>query len=179
MRGRGARPPGCREPLPGRTVGVFEASAREASRSGFLDTLSEEAAQELLAGSIRISVPAGALIYQEGEPPRVLVVVDGLLRVFLRAADGRQLTVRYVHEGGVVGLALVLGGPGPTSVQALTASAVAALRVDTVRSMLGSVPDVALACAEELTQQLYESLGNLCGRASRSSRTRWGRFARS
>jgi CRP/FNR family cyclic AMP-dependent transcriptional regulator len=151
---------------------VFEALACEAPRSGFVATLPEEAARELLAGAIRISVPTGALIYQEGEPPRVLVVVDGLLRVFLRSADGRQLTVRYVHEGGVVGLALVLGGPGPTSVQALTASAVAALRLDTVRSMLGSDPGVALACAEELTRQLYESLGNLSEHAFLTVRRR-------
>lgn len=135
-------------------------------------TLPPEAAEGLLAGAIRITVPAGALVYQEGEPPRVLVVLDGLLRAFLLSPDGRQLTVRYLHEGDVTGLALLLGGPGPTSVQAVTASAVAALRVETVRSLLGSDPGVARACAEELTRQLYELLDHLSEHAFLSVRRR-------
>jgi CRP/FNR family transcriptional regulator len=104
-------------------------------------------------------------VYREEEPPRVIVVIDGLLRVFLRSADGRQLTVRYVRSGDVTGLALVLGGPGPLSVQAVTSASVAALRLDTLRSMLASDPRVARACAEELTRQVYLLLGDLSAQA--------------
>ena len=69
-----------------------------------------------LPNSIRISVPAGALLYRDDERPRVLIVLSGRLRVFLSSAGGRQLTVRYAGRGDVVGLGLVLGRPGPTSV---------------------------------------------------------------
>jgi CRP/FNR family transcriptional regulator len=145
---------------------------REGARCGFLSTLPADAGERLLAEAIRITIPAGALVYREGETPRVIVVLDGLLRVFLRSSDGRQLTVRYAHDGDVTGLALVLGGPGPMSVQAMTGASVAAVGVDTLRSMLESDPGVARACAEELTRQLYCALDDLSQQAFLSVRQR-------
>ena len=91
--------------------------------------------------------------------------MSGLLRVFLRSADGRQVTVRYVRDGDVAGLLLVLGGPGPTSIQAMTSASVAALQVDTLRSLLASDPRVARVCAGELTRQLYKALEDLSEQA--------------
>ena len=134
-------------------------------RDGFFANLPEEVADRLLAEAIRISVPAGALVYREGESPRVFVVIRGLLRVFLRSADGRQVTVRYARDGEVAGLLFVLGGPGPTSIQAMTSASVAALQVDTLRSLVASDPRVARACAEELTRQLYKALEDLAEQA--------------
>ncbi len=151
---------------------MLDELAQEGSRGGFLSALPEDAAKRLMAGAIRISVPAGALVYREEETPRVIVVVDGLLRVFLRSADGRQVTVRYARSGDVAGLALVLGGPGPTSIQAMTSASVAALRLDTLRLLLGSDPRVARACAEELTRQLYLALDDLSEQAFLSVRQR-------
>ena len=144
---------------------VIDEFVRDGLRGGFLFALPEDAAQRLLAGAIRISVPAGALFYRDGESPRVIVVISGLLRVFLRSADGRQVTVRYLRDGDVAGLALVVGGPGPTSIQAMTTASVAALQVDTLRSLLASDPRVARACAEELTRQLYRALEDLSEQA--------------
>jgi CRP/FNR family transcriptional regulator len=146
-------------------VDVLEDLLQEGRRRDFLTALPKDAAERLLTGAIRITVPAGALVYRDQETPRVFVVIDGLLRLFLRSADGRQVTVRYVRSGEVIGLPLVLGGPGPMSVQAMTSASVAALRVDTLRSMLASDPDVARACAEELTRQLYLALDDLSEQA--------------
>lgn len=139
---------------------------------GFVSSLPKEAAERLLAGAITISVPAGALIGGDEESPRVIVVVHGLLRIFLRSADGRQVTVRYARSGDVAGLTLVLGGPGPTSIQAMTSSSVAALRVDDLRALLASDPAVARACAEELTRQLHRALDDLSEQAFLSVRQR-------
>ncbi len=139
---------------------------------GFLSSLPKEAAERLLAGAITISVPAGALISGDEESPRVIVVVGGLLRIFLRSVDGRQVTVRYARSGDVAGLTLVVGGPGPTSIQAMTSSSVAALRVDELRALLASDPAVARACAEELTRQLYRALDDLSEQAFLSVRQR-------
>lgn len=58
------------------------------------------------------------------------------------------------------------------SVQAMTSASVAALRVDTLRSMLASDPRVTRACAEELTRQLYLALGDLSEQAFLSVRLR-------
>ena len=132
---------------------------------GFLFALPREAAERLLAEAILINLPAGALVYRDEESPRLIVVVKGLLRVFLTSADGRQVTVRYARSGDVAGLALVVGGPAPMSIQAMTSALVAALRVDTLRAMLATDPGVARACAEELTRQLYRALDDISEQA--------------
>lgn len=145
---------------------MIDGSVRgEVRGGGFLSGLPQDVAERLVNEAIRISVPAGALVYREGESPRVLVVLSGLLRVFLRSTDGRQLTVRYVRSGDVAGLLFVLGGPGPTSIQAMTPASIAALSVETLRSLLASDPRVARVCAEELTRQLYKALEDLSERA--------------
>ena len=138
---------------------------RDSTRGGFFFALPEAARARLLAESIRISVPAGALLYRDDERPRVLIVLGGRLRVFLSSADGRQLTVRYASRGDVVGLGLVLGGPGPTSVDSRTAASVLACGIDVVRSLIATDPDVARMCAEELTRQLYRALDELSEQA--------------
>ncbi len=143
----------------------LDGSASERPVGGFLSTLPSEVVERLLAEAIRITVPGGALIYRDEERPQVIVVVSGLLRVFLSSADGRQVTVRYARSGDVTGLALVLGGPGPMSVQAVTGASVLALRVESLRSLIASDPRVARACAEELTRQLYRALEDLSEQA--------------
>ncbi len=139
---------------------------------GFLVSLPADAAERLLAEAIRINVPAGAVIYRDEESPRLIVVVRGLLRVFLTSVDGRQVTVRYARSGDVAGLALVIGGPAPMSIQAVTSALVVALRADTLRALLATDPGVARACAEELTSQLHQLLDDISEQAFRSVRQR-------
>ena len=139
---------------------------------GFLFALPREAAERLLAEAIRINVPAGALIYHDEESPRLIVVVKGLLRVFLTSPDGRQVTVRYARSGDVAGLALVVGGPAPMSIEAMTSALVVALRVESLRALLATDPGVARACAEELTRQLYRALDDVSEQAFLTVRQR-------
>lgn len=139
---------------------------------GFLSALPRSAANRLLMDGVRINVPAGALVYRDSERPRVFVVVRGLLRVFVSSADGRQVTVRYVRGGDVAGLALVVGGPGPMSIEAMTGALVLALRVDQLRCLLATDAGVARVCAEELVRQLYQVLGDLSQQAFLSVRER-------
>jgi CRP/FNR family transcriptional regulator, cyclic AMP receptor protein len=146
--------------------------AGEGTRTGFLFALPGAAVETLLTEAIRMDVPAGSLIYRGDESPRVFVVLDGLVRVFLSSPEGRQVTVRYARRGDVAGLALVLGGPAPESIQAMTAASVVAFRVETLRALIASDPGVASACAEELTRQLYRALGDLSEQAFWSVRQR-------
>jgi CRP/FNR family transcriptional regulator len=144
---------------------VLEQLTQTATRSGFLSTLPRDAARRLLVDTIRISVPAGALISRDDESPRVIVVISGLLRVFLHSPEGRQVTVRYARSGDVAGLPFALGWPAATSVQAVTSTSVAAVRADTLRSLLASDAGVGRACAEEMARQLGRALDDLSEQA--------------
>jgi CRP/FNR family transcriptional regulator len=155
-----------------RPAHALDELALEGLGSGFLFALPRDAAERLLAEAIRINVPAGALIYRDDESPRLIVVVKGLLRVFLSSVDGRQVTVRYARSGDVTGLALVIGGPAPWSIQAMTSSLVVALRVEALRALLATDPGVARVCAEELTRQLYRLLEDISEQAFLSVRQR-------
>jgi CRP/FNR family transcriptional regulator len=155
-----------------RRTQALDELARDGLGGGFLFALPRAAAERLLAEAIRINVPAGAIVYRDDERPRILVVVRGLLRVYLTSPDGRQVTVRYARAGDVAGLALVVGGPAPMSIQAMTRADFLALRVESVRALLASDPGVARACAEELTRQLYRVLQDLSEQAFLSVRQR-------
>ena len=158
-----------------RPAHALDELALEGLGGGFLFALPREAAERLLAEAIRINVPAGALIYRDDERPRLMVVVKGLLRIFLSSADGRQVTVRYARSGDVVGLALVIGGPAPESIGAMTSSLVVALRVEALRALLAMDSAVARACAEELTRQLYWLLEDISEQTFHSVRQRLAR----
>lgn len=142
---------------------------------GFLLALPRDAAEQLLREAIRINLPPGALVYRDEESPRLIVVVNGLLRVFVSSVDGRQVTVRYARSGDVAGLVLVIGGPAPMSIQAITSSLVLALRVDTLHALLATDSDVARACAEELSRQLHELLEDISQQSFLTIRQRLAR----
>src|SRR5437868_1063207 len=76
---------------------------------------------QLLGGALRVDIPAGSVVYREGDAPRCGLLVSGLARVFLLGADGRQVTVRYMRPGSMSGASLVIRGtPAAASVQAVT-----------------------------------------------------------
>jgi CRP/FNR family cyclic AMP-dependent transcriptional regulator len=72
---------------------------------------------ELLAEGERTDYPAGTTIYREGAAPRAVLVIDGLLRVYMTSAEGRQVTVRYARDADVLGIAVLVGGPVNVAVQ--------------------------------------------------------------
>ena len=147
------------------------AAADELPR-GFLSELPDHARDRLLAGAIRSTVAAGTMVFEGDDRPRVIVVERGLLRVFLSSIDGRQVTARYIRTGDVAGLPMVVGGPGPMSVQAMTSAVTASLRVDALRELLATDPAVARACASELARELYQTFDELYGQAFLSIRQR-------
>jgi CRP/FNR family transcriptional regulator len=144
-------------------------------QSGFLSTLPATAALRLLEDALRIDVPAGGTVYRDEEQPRAIVVRHGLLRVFRSSQDGRQVTIRYARDGDVLGLLLVLGGPAPITIEALTSASVVALRVSTLRELLETDPAVARACAQELARQLAHAFDEIAEQAFLSVRQRVAR----
>src|SRR5262245_16899904 len=76
--------------------------------------------ESLINGGRVIEFPAGQTVYAEADAERLAVVLQGLLRVYMHASDGRQVTVRYVRAGDLLGVPALVGGPAPVFVQAVT-----------------------------------------------------------
>ena len=154
----------------------FDDAALAVLEDGFLGQLPPEIARRLLDEALRLELPTGSVMHgDEAGPVAPLLVVSGLLRVFMEASDGRQVTVRYVHPGQEVGVMPVLLGPVNASAQAVVPSVVAVLRHDSFRRLLDENVDVARAVATEMAYSLREAMTELAGHAFLSVRDRIGR----
>ncbi|MFL6076007.1 MAG: Crp/Fnr family transcriptional regulator [Mycobacteriales bacterium] len=91
-----------------------------------------------------MSVPARSELVPDSSEQLTAVVVDGLIRTYLRSANGRQLTVRYSRNGALLGVPSLFSAVAPgIAVQALTDSRVLMLRPATVRQLART--DIVLA----------------------------------
>jgi CRP/FNR family transcriptional regulator, cyclic AMP receptor protein len=125
-----------------------------------------------VAGGILVDFSAGAAVYTEAETERFGVVARGLLRVYMHASDGRQVTVRYVRTGDLLGAPALVGGPAPVFVQALTGSAVYFMDVARVKRLVREDAAVAWCFAVESVQRLYDVLEELAGNTFATVRQR-------
>jgi len=124
----------------------------------FLGRLPPDLVDDMLAAGDRIDVPAGSTVYREGSPPRTLLVVRGLLRVYMTSPEGRQVTVRYARDGDVLGIAVLVGGPADVGVQTLGEASLFWIDSRILRAAARRDAAVAWALAEELNRRLYETL---------------------
>src|SRR6187551_1488550 len=68
--------------------------------------------ESLVAGGRVVDFPSGGTVYAEADAEK--------LRVYMHAGDGRQVTVRYVRAGDLLGVPALIAGPAPVFVQAVT-----------------------------------------------------------
>ena len=108
---------------------------------------------------------AGAGRPHRDPEPRVGLVVEGIIRLYMTAPDGRQVTVRYARPGQLLGIPALIGGPAPVSVSMLTRSVLLMLPVEALRSTAHERADVAWLFAEEVCRRLYDTLEGLAGNA--------------
>jgi CRP/FNR family transcriptional regulator len=95
--------------------------------------------------------------YEEDEP-RCGLVITGLIRVYMTSPDDRQITVRYAHAADLLGIAAIVGGPAPTSVQILTDSVLLMLNIQTLQTSGQTEPKVGWLMAQEVTHRLYDTV---------------------
>jgi CRP/FNR family transcriptional regulator, cyclic AMP receptor protein len=141
-------------------------------RAGPWASLPAETLELLTAGGRLSDISAAAVVYAEADAERFGVVVRGLLRVYMDTSDGRQVTVRYVRAGGLLGAPALIGGPAPVFVQALTDSAMYFMDVPHVKRVAGQNAAVAWAMAEESVHRLYDILEELAGNTFATVRQR-------
>jgi len=141
-------------------------------RDGPWASLPTETVGRLVAGGKLSDISTGVTVYTEADTERFGVVVRGLLRVYMHTSDGRQVTVRYVRRGGLLGGPALVGGPAPVFVQALTDSAVYFMDVEQVKRFARGDAAVAWVLAEESVHRLYDVLEELAGNTFATVRQR-------
>jgi len=131
--------------------------------------------ESLTAGGRVVDFRTGSTVYTEADAERLAVMMDGLLRVYMHASDGRQVTVRYVRAGDLLGVPALVGGPAPVFVQAVTPGE--AFFFDLAQVKRAALVDASLAwaLAEECVHRLYDVLEELAGNAFASVRQRVAR----
>jgi CRP/FNR family transcriptional regulator len=131
--------------------------------------------ESLIEGGRVVEFPTGHVVYSEADAERLAVVLHGLLRVYMHASDGRQVTVRYVRAGELLGVPALVGGPAPVFVQAVTAGAAFFFEIARVKRSAHEDASLAWALAEEAVHRLYDVLEELAGNAFASVRQRVAR----
>jgi CRP/FNR family cyclic AMP-dependent transcriptional regulator len=88
----------------------------DAWRDSCFGNLPTASIEQLLRGAQTARLKAGEIFYsgaRHADTVTVALVIDGLLREYARADEGRQVTLRYAPAGAVIGIAPVLvGGAG-------------------------------------------------------------------
>lgn len=147
----------------------------KAFAKSMLSEFSSTLRETLMQDAFPVDIPAGSTFYYEEDEPRCGLVVAGLIRAFMTAPDGRQITVRYVRPGELLGIAAIVGGPAPVSIQSLTDATLLMLNVQTLQKSAQSEPKVGWLMAQEITRRLYETLEALAGNTFGSLRQRLAR----
>jgi CRP/FNR family transcriptional regulator len=130
----------------------------DALAKSFLGQLPSEVVEPLVADQLRLDYPAGTTIYREGEAPRAMLVVSGLIRIYMTSAEGRQVTIRYGRSSDVLGTALVVGGPFKVTAITLAPSSVLLIDSRTLEDSARRDVRLAYAVAEEMGSRLREAL---------------------
>ncbi len=112
------------------------------------------------------AVPRGHIVFREGDAgDRLFVILDGKVKIWRSAADGRENLLAVLGAGDMFGeLSLFDPGPRTASVSAVTDSRLASLDHDDLRPLLLDRPAVAGQLLRALAQRLRrtnESLADL------------------
>ena len=138
-----------------------------------LANLPEASRQALLDGATEYEVAAGQTIYPATVEPRAAILSRGVARTYLTSTDGRQVTVRYVRVGSLIGNVWGVGTPrAPVGVQAVSDCTILELDVRTLLSVISSDGDVAMEFVNELGRRINELYTTLATNAFSTMRER-------
>jgi CRP/FNR family transcriptional regulator len=151
---------------------------RSALAASNLARLPIAATQRLLTGARLVRIPAGALTHREGEREQHLeLVVDGLVRAFVTAPDGRTMTVRYCRCGALIGAVSMYASAFrmPAGIQAMVPARLLRFSPDVVHRAAHEDPLVAEALLRELADRALTYIQEITGTAFTTVRERVAR----
>jgi CRP-like cAMP-binding protein len=151
--------------------------ARAAIAASSLGSLPQEVIADLTARARRLRIPARSTFHHEGEhAPHFELVLAGLVRVQVAAADGRTMTVRYARPGALLGVATLYAPIArPFGIQALSDSELLSFRPSVVRECADRDPRVAQALLTETSERVMSFVAEFSGHAFANVRQRIAR----
>ena len=114
--------------------------------------------EQLGAGVDEVHITAGALIFRAGQPPKIALVVAGIVRVFISTQLGRQMTIRYARAGDLIGLSPYLAGTDQWNAEAITDVSVKVLTFDHLRNAGADDPELPWMIAQHVAAVTAEAL---------------------
>jgi CRP/FNR family transcriptional regulator len=115
----------------------------EGALGSFLGDLPEDVREILLRGTQQATYRTGATIRESDSAPLPGIVLEGLIRSYVWAEDGREATVTYSRPGDAIGVCAPLVKSSPMALQALEETTV--MYFNTQRYEMALATEVALA----------------------------------
>jgi CRP/FNR family cyclic AMP-dependent transcriptional regulator len=150
----------------------------EIADRGFLARLSPELVREFTQSARSVYYPKGAIISEARDGVGPFLVVSGVLRYFLSAGGGRQITIRYVAPGDLVGSVIKDQSNVSRQIEVLKAAVLLTLDRDRIRSLAARRPDLAAALLDEGVSRLRTAYNVLSASAFMDVRSRVARDLR-
>jgi CRP/FNR family transcriptional regulator len=118
---------------------------------------------EDLLGDVAVQayVAAGERVFRAGEVPRVAIIRDGLVRVFIRTEAGRQATIRYARPGDLIGLAPLLGGSRAWNAEVIEHTTLGVLTLEQILAAAKLEPELPWLIAEHIATWASNALRTL------------------
>ena len=156
---------------------MLDDDARKAIAASTLGSLPQEVIAELTDGATKLRILARSTVHHEGEDsPHLELVLAGLIRVQVSAADGRMMTVRYCRASALLGVATLYAKVSrPFGIQALSDSELLSLHPVIVRGWADRDPRVARALLTETSQRVMSFVAEFSGHAFANVRQRISR----
>ncbi|MBB5755024.1 cyclic nucleotide-binding domain-containing protein [Prosthecomicrobium pneumaticum] len=129
------------------------------ARTSFFGGL-DKADLHRLAQITRVSsYPAEHILFHQGdESDGLYCVVDGIIRIFLTADDGREITIQLFEEGEIIGeIALLDGLPRSAGAATLTAATVVFVPRQPFLNLLDSSSGIQMEIILSLCERLRQT----------------------
>jgi CRP/FNR family transcriptional regulator, cyclic AMP receptor protein len=155
--------------------GDLDSLTAHAWSESWLARLPASAQDELRAGALPMLISTGQLIYRSRETPRLVLLVDGMVRIFASSASGRHVTVRYVRPGDLLGAVSVVTSRQEVDAEAVTDSHVLFLNVSRLRTLASTVPEVGWVLSQVIGDVCSEVIDVMAANVFGSIRARLAR----
>ena len=150
-----------------------------AIEASFLGRLPERTWRLLFDRAHQIDATPKTVLYPETEQvptAHLVLILDGLVRVYRTSRSGREVTIRYARRGDILGLPSVVAQVSPAAAQAVVPTRVVAMSAQVLRSRAQRDSQLAWAMAEEMAGSLFNIQERLAHNVFAPVRSRVARY---